>query len=80
MLPSAAVSVSQRGKRRFSDVDVERARLLHQYALHGASADAQLLADLAYSGIKSRCQSRSSTSKALASFKSSVSKPSVNQL
>jgi hypothetical protein len=39
----AAVSVSLRGKRRFSDVDVERARLLHQYALHRAGADAQRL-------------------------------------
>ena len=29
-----AEGVSQRGKRRFSDVDVERARLLHQHALH----------------------------------------------
>src|SRR6516164_5283633 len=28
------------GTRRFSDVDVERARLLHQYALHRAGADA----------------------------------------
>jgi hypothetical protein len=27
-------SVSLRGKRRFSNIDVERARLLHQYALH----------------------------------------------
>ena len=42
----AAVSVSLRGKRRLSDVDVERARLLHEYALHRASADAQHLADL----------------------------------
>jgi hypothetical protein len=33
---------------RFSDVDVERARLLHQYALRRASADAQRLADLQY--------------------------------
>jgi hypothetical protein len=33
-----------RGKRRFSDVDVERARLLHQYALNRPSADAQRLA------------------------------------
>jgi hypothetical protein len=41
----AAVSVSLRGKRSFSDVDFERARLLHQYALHRASADAQRLAD-----------------------------------
>jgi hypothetical protein len=41
-------SISQRDKRRFSDVDVERARLLHHYALHRASADAQRLADLQY--------------------------------
>jgi hypothetical protein len=27
-------SVSLRGKRRFSDADVERVRLLHQHALH----------------------------------------------
>jgi hypothetical protein len=40
-------SVSLRGKR-LSDVDVERARLLHQYALHGASTHAQRLADLQY--------------------------------
>src|SRR5262249_44106852 len=40
--------VSLRGKSRLSDVDVERARLLHQYALHCASADAQRLADLQY--------------------------------
>ena len=38
-----AEGVSQRGKRRFSDVDVERARLLHHYSLHRASADAQRL-------------------------------------
>jgi hypothetical protein len=44
----AAVSVSLRGKRRFSGVDVERARLLHQYALDRASADAQCLANLQY--------------------------------
>jgi hypothetical protein len=44
--PPAAVSVLLRGKRRLSDGDVERARLLHQYALHGASA--QRLADLQY--------------------------------
>ena len=44
----AAVSVSLRGKRRFSDVDVERVRLLHHYALHRSSADAQRLADLQY--------------------------------
>ena len=37
-----------RGIRRFSDVDVERARLLHQYTLHRASADAQRLADFQY--------------------------------
>ena len=43
-----AVSVSLRGKRRLSDADVERARLLHQYALHRASADAQRLPDLQY--------------------------------
>jgi len=47
---AAAVSVSLRGKRRSSDVDVERARLLHQYALHRFSADAQRLADLQYAG------------------------------
>ena len=41
-----AVSVSLRGKRRFSDADVERARLLPQYALHRARVDAQRLADL----------------------------------
>jgi hypothetical protein len=41
-------SVSLTGKRRFSDADVERARLLHQYALHRASADAERLADLQY--------------------------------
>jgi hypothetical protein len=41
-----AVSVSLRGKRRFSVDEPERARLLHQYALHRASADAQRLADL----------------------------------
>jgi hypothetical protein len=41
-------SVSLTGKRRFSDADVERARLLHQYALHRSSADAQRLADLQY--------------------------------
>ena len=41
-------SVSLTSKRRFSDVDVERARLLHQYALHRASADAQRLPDLQY--------------------------------
>jgi hypothetical protein len=34
--------------RRFSDVDVERAWLLHHYALHRASADAERLADLQY--------------------------------
>ena len=39
-------SVSPIGKRRFSDVDVERARALRHYALHRASADAQHLADL----------------------------------
>ena len=32
-----------RGKRRFSDADVERARLLHHYALHRASADDRVL-------------------------------------
>jgi hypothetical protein len=47
---AAAVSVSLRAKRRLSDVDVERARLLHQYALDRASADAQRLADLQYAG------------------------------
>jgi hypothetical protein len=45
---SAAVSVSLRGKRRFSDVNVERGRLLHHYPLHRANADAQRLADLQY--------------------------------
>src|SRR5215831_8311811 len=30
----AGGSVSQRGKRRFSDADLERARLLHHYALN----------------------------------------------
>src|SRR6516164_10302545 len=44
--PSAKTSL--RGKRRFSDVDAERARLLQQYTLHRASADAQRLADLQY--------------------------------
>ena len=39
---------SLRGERRFSDADVERARLLHQYALHRVSANAQRLADLQY--------------------------------
>jgi hypothetical protein len=39
--PPAAVSVLLRGKRRFSGVDVEGARLLHRYTLHGASADAR---------------------------------------
>jgi hypothetical protein len=34
--------------RRFSDAGLERARLLHHYALHRASADAQRLADLQY--------------------------------
>jgi len=37
----AAVSVSLTGKRRFCGADVERARLLHQYALDHASADAE---------------------------------------
>jgi hypothetical protein len=37
-----------RGKRRFSDVDVERARLFHQYAPHCARADAERLADFQY--------------------------------
>jgi hypothetical protein len=41
-------SVALIGTRRFSDVDVERARLLHHYALDRASADAQSLADLQY--------------------------------
>jgi len=41
-------SVSLRGIGRLSDVDVERARLLHQYALHHACADAQRLAYLQY--------------------------------
>ncbi len=41
-------SVSLIGKHRLSDVDIERARLLHQYALHGASADAQCLFGLQY--------------------------------
>ena len=36
------------GIRRFSDADPERARLLHQYALHRSGADAQRLADLQY--------------------------------
>ena len=43
--PQLSVSVLVRGTRHFSDVDVERARLLHQYALDRASADAQRLAD-----------------------------------
>ena len=34
-------SVSLRGKRRLSDVDAERARLLEQYPLHRSSADAE---------------------------------------
>jgi hypothetical protein len=46
--PPATVSVLLRGKRRLSGVDVERARLLHQYTLHGVSADAEPLADLQY--------------------------------
>jgi hypothetical protein len=41
--PTAAVSVSLRGIRRSSDVDVERARLLHHHALR---PDAERLADL----------------------------------
>ena len=41
-------SVLLRSKRRLSDVDVERARLLHQYPLHRASADAQRIAYLQY--------------------------------
>jgi hypothetical protein len=44
----AAVSVLLRGKRRFSGVDVERARLVHQYALHRSGADAERLGDLQY--------------------------------
>jgi hypothetical protein len=35
--------VSLIGKRRFSDVDAERARLRHHCPLHGASADASVL-------------------------------------
>ena len=35
--PPAAISVLLKGKRRLSGVDVERARLLHQYTPHGAS-------------------------------------------
>ena len=34
-------SVSLRGKRRLSDVDAERARLLEQYPVHRSSADAE---------------------------------------
>ena len=39
-------TVTLRGKRRFSDVDLERARLLRHYALQRAGA--QRLADLQY--------------------------------
>ena len=46
----AAVSVSLRGKRRISDVDVERARLLHHCALHRASPDAERLRCLEIDG------------------------------
>ena len=46
--PSAKTSL--RGKRRFSDVDVERARLLQQYALHRASPDAERLRCLEIDG------------------------------
>jgi hypothetical protein len=44
----AAVSVSLVGTRRLSDADVERARLVHQYALHRSSADAPRPANLNY--------------------------------
>jgi hypothetical protein len=37
-----------RGKRRFSGVDVERARLLRNYALHRASPNAERLVGLQY--------------------------------
>ena len=45
---TGGVSVSLRSKLRFSDVDVERALLLHHCPLHRASTDAQTFADLQY--------------------------------
>jgi hypothetical protein len=38
---AGALLVSSIGIRRFSNADVERARLLHQYALHQCRPDAE---------------------------------------
>jgi hypothetical protein len=46
--PAVSVLLRANGRLSDADADVERARLLHQYALHRASADAQRLADLQY--------------------------------
>ena len=57
-IESAAATISLRGKRRFTDAEVERARLLCQYALDHTSGDAKHLANVQYAGaalVEARC-------------------------